>query len=684
MKKAMLFPLILLFIIAFQGGCQKSDIAITHPDDARHARIGVMTGSTGEAITIARYPEAKVKSFDDIMDAVAAMSSGQLDAIVTAFPAALQVSKKNQELKVLPDPLAYEDTAIAIRKGNDWLLVSLNRIIAELKRDGTLVSMKQRWFKPDLSPYEEPNIILPTEGEPLKIGVSATREPFSFVDKKGRVSGHDGELARLIGAKLRRPVEFFNMKFMALIPALQSGKVDLIITGMTATDERRKFVDFTEPYYANAQVMLVRRHPAIDKAIAAEPAVRPHTRLTSVADLKDKRIGVLLGSAHDTYATEHYPHAIILQYKAPADVALAVKTGKVDAALYDAEPLREIMRQDDSYALLGESLFDFDVGAGFKKNRESLRDQFNQFLSEIRQNGELSDMVRRWMEQGDTRMPVIENTQSNGQIVAGTSDVGLPFTAVKDNRPVGFDIELCERFAAYLGKEVKFSNMEFGSLIAAVASGKVDLIASSIYVTDERKKQINFSDPYFKMGTRVFALKNRILPAIDSGSAAGMRNRLSSPADLKDKRIGVLLGSVHDTYAMEHYPKATLLQYKSLPDLVLAVRSGKIDAAIYTRETLIEMLRGDSDLALLGDSLLSYPIGMGFNKANDVLREQFNAFLKQIKANGDFEDMAMRWLQNGSTAMPEISNAGTHGVLVVGIVSDKGLPFAVVKDGKLI
>ena len=71
------------------------------------------------------------------------------------------------------------------------------------------------------------------------------------------------------------------------------------------------------------------------------------TKLTSVNDLKEKRIGVLMGSAHESYATKTYPNATILQYKSPADVLLAVKTGKVDAALYDAEPLREIFRQDD-------------------------------------------------------------------------------------------------------------------------------------------------------------------------------------------------------------------------------------------------------------------------------------------------------------------------------------------------
>ena len=131
MKLAIAFRLMLLAALIYMSACSKTETAITSFADAQHAKIGVMTGSTGEAITIAKFPNAQVKSFDDIMDAVAAMKSGQLDAIVTAFPAALQVTKKNAELAVLPEQLAKEDTAIAVIKGNTELLSSLNKIIAE-------------------------------------------------------------------------------------------------------------------------------------------------------------------------------------------------------------------------------------------------------------------------------------------------------------------------------------------------------------------------------------------------------------------------------------------------------------------------------------------------------------------------------------------------------------------------
>ena len=173
-------------------GCSKNETVITGFDDVKNAKIGVMTGSTGEGVARNRFPQAQVKSFDDIMDAVAAMKSGQLDAIMTLIPAALQVAKNNPEFRLLPEPLDSEDTAIAIKKGNDDLLAAVNRIISDLKADGTLADMRKRWLKPDMTPYVEMKITRPKEGKVLKIGVSATREPFSFVDKDGRVTGHDG------------------------------------------------------------------------------------------------------------------------------------------------------------------------------------------------------------------------------------------------------------------------------------------------------------------------------------------------------------------------------------------------------------------------------------------------------------------------------------------------------------
>jgi polar amino acid transport system substrate-binding protein len=228
-------------------------------DDAQHATIGIMTGTTGEIIARNRFPKADLKHFDDIMDAFMALKSGKIDAIVTTYLTANQLCKKNPDVHFLSEDLVKESVSVAVKKGNTPLLQVANSLIDELEADGTIADMHSRWYDNVQGVYQEPEIALPDSGDALRIGVSATREPMSFVDRNGRVTGFDGELARRLAAKLKKPIRFYDMKFMALIPALESGKIDAVITGISSTEEREKRVDFSRPYFYIAQVLLVKK-----------------------------------------------------------------------------------------------------------------------------------------------------------------------------------------------------------------------------------------------------------------------------------------------------------------------------------------------------------------------------------------------------------------------------------------
>ena len=240
-------------------GCSKTEKTISSFADAKDAAIGVMTGGTGEQLALKRFPSANIKGFDSVMDALSALKSHQLDAVLTIYPIALNLIKQDPGYWYLQEPVELEETAIAVKKNNDILYTAVDNVISDLKRDGTMEDMKKRWFKMESTPYDEVAISLPKEGDILKIGVCASLEPFCFMGADQKITGHECELARRIAAKLNRPIKFLDMKISALLPALQSGKIDLIVTGMIATEERRKLVDFTQSYFANAYVLLVKK-----------------------------------------------------------------------------------------------------------------------------------------------------------------------------------------------------------------------------------------------------------------------------------------------------------------------------------------------------------------------------------------------------------------------------------------
>src|SRR5262249_12234289 len=148
---------------------------------------------------------------------------------------------------------------------------------------------------------------------------------------------------------------------------------------------------------------------------------------------------------------------------------------------------------------------------------------------------------------------------------------------------------------------------------------------------------------------------------------------LRSQDDLADKRIGVLVGSVYDTYAMQKWPKANIMHFQAYPDMILALGTNKVDAVIYDSEPLREVLRERSDLAKFGPALFTLPMGMGFQKGNP-LRGKFNAFLTEIRSNGVYDDMTTRWIDHRDYRMPDISIVNPRGKLVVGTTGGS-MPF---------
>ncbi len=252
---------------------------------------------------------------------------------------------------------------------------------------------------------------------------------------------------------------------------------------------------------------------------AAAPAPGAGGGAVTMEEVARGKVGVLLGTVYDTYLMKNYPDTQVLQYKSYPDLILAVQSGKVDSGFINCQVFSELQRENPFLVTLVNDVFSNPVGVGFNQENDALREEFNRFLAEIKVNGGYDDWHRRWFEDSNYSMPVVGNTKARGKIVVGiVSDKGLPFTVIKDNQLVGSDIELVERFGAYLQKEVEFSDMEFGSLIAAVSTNKVEMIVSTIMITDERKQQIDFSDPYFELSACVMGLKKEEAGAQESPS----------------------------------------------------------------------------------------------------------------------------------------------------------------------
>jgi polar amino acid transport system substrate-binding protein len=254
-------------------------------------------------------------------------------------------------------------------------------------------------------------------------------------------------------------------------------------------------------------------------APAGTPAPASSQGTTTMDEVAKGKIGVLLGTVYDTYLQKNYPTTQVLQYKNYPDLILAVQSEKVDSGFINCQAFKELQKENPFLVTLVDDVFSNPVGVGFNQGNDALREEFNRFLQKIKSDGVYDDWYQRWFKDSNYEMPAIENAGTNGKIIVGmVSDKGYPFTVVKENQLVGSDIELAERFGAYLQKEVVFSDMEFAGLIAAVSTNKVDMIISTMMITEERKKQVDFSDPYFELSACVMGARKEQAGAQDAPS----------------------------------------------------------------------------------------------------------------------------------------------------------------------
>ena len=658
-----LLNLMILFLILSLGGCGNKESKITSLKMLdRGKTFAVPTGTAADQFVLKKFPDAKIVYYNSVLDCAMAVKGGKADAAVYDKPILLNIAAKNDGLSVLSEVLFDDYYGFAVQLQDTALKTVIDETLAELKKNSIYKEMTNRWFPAKGNPAAMPKIEANGENGVLKFGTAAVTEPMSFVDGNQQIVGFDIEFATYIAKKLNKKLEIVDMEFGAMIPALIAGKVDMIGAGLSITSERAKKVLFSESYYLSGLAAIINDE---SKQIQTAAVLK----LQNIEDIKDKRIGVLMGSIHDVYATKRFPDATILQFQSVSDMLTALNLEKIDVAFYDQISVKDVLSKNDEIGILEDNVFRVPIAAGFNKENEQLRNQLDSFLKEIKSNGVYNEMVDRWMNKSIKEMPEIQNTNTTGTLKVGVvSDLGMPFTILQNGRLAGFDIELSMRFAAYIHKEFVPMDMPFGSLIAAISTQKIDLITASMMITDERKKQINFSEPYFESAVNVIAKKKNITREASS--------KLTKLDDIANKKIGIFTGTVHDAFISKKYPNASVFRFESTADMMLSVKSGKIDAAMFDLTTARILLKHNPELGLLSDDVLNMPLGVGFNKNNPALLDEFNKFLKEIRQDGIYDTIFKRWFINDAetAVMPDFSQPETGKRLAAG-VSVNDLPY---------
>ena len=224
----------------------------------------------------------------------------------------------------------------------------------------------------------------------------------------------------------------------------------------------------------------------------------PANTVHSIDDLKGKTIGVQLGTTGDIYA-EDVEDAKVEKYNKGADAVQALKQGKIDAVLIDSEPAKVFVKENDDLEILDEPFAEEEYAIAIKLDNTALQADINKALSELKADGTLDKIKNNYIgdEAGKSPYKSPEGVdRSKGKLVMATNAEFPPYESKNGDDIVGIDVDMMKAVCDKLGYELTIDDMVFDSIIAAVSSGKADVGVAGMTVTEDRQKNVLFSDPY--------------------------------------------------------------------------------------------------------------------------------------------------------------------------------------------
>lgn len=221
--------------------------------------------------------------------------------------------------------------------------------------------------------------------------------------------------------------------------------------------------------------------------------------------------------------------------------------------------------------------------------------------------------------------PTVKTVEA-GKLIAGSDTAFPPFESMEGNTAVGFDVDIVAAVAKEIGLTSEFKSYKFDTLIPTLkAGGKFDIIASGMTINADRKKEIDFSDPY-----------------IDSNQSISVKNdsTVKSAADLAGKKIGVQSGTTGEDWTKSNIPTAQRVPFKTATEAFAALQAGNVDAVINDLPVTVEIVKDKArGLVIVKEVATGEQYGFAVSKDNPDLLKAINDGLAKVKASGEYKTL---------------------------------------------
>lgn len=221
-------------------------------------------------------------------------------------------------------------------------------------------------------------------------------------------------------------------------------------------------------------------------------------------------------------------------------------------------------------------------------------------------------------------------TVQKGKLVMVTNAEFPPYEFHDQNAIVGIDVEIAGAIAEQLGLELEIEDIAFDSIIPEIVSGKADIGAAGMTVTEDRKQNVDFSDTYAH-ATQVIIVKE------DS--------EITGVADLEGKIMGVQQGTTGDIYVSGDYGDEAVERYAKGMEAVQALAQGKVDAVVIDGEPAKQYIKEVEGLKIIDESYTDEDYAIAIKKGNTAMVEAVNKALAELKSEGKLDEIVAKYIQ---------------------------------------
>ena len=651
--------------------------------DLNGKTVGVQTGTTAERkMTV--YEEASrsgVERYYALSDAAKALAEKKVDCLMLDEASANAVAKSNPNLKAYEKAFSEESYAFAFQKGNKELRDKVNKALKKLLDNKTIDKIVQNYIGPDeqkgRSPYQVKKDVK-RSGE-LTVAVSTDTKPYAYTEGS-RITGVDIDVLQAVCDELGYELKLQTVSSDELVDNVRYGSADMAAVGAggyPVTEANKSRVDFSSVYTKSRQIIML----YAEESSAEEPEEEPEEEpAADEYDFKDKRIGVQLGTTGDIYATDFEDDgtAKVERYNKAADAIQALKQKKLDCVILDEQPAKEFVSRNDDIRIFDKEFTQEDYALCVKKGNKDLLNKVNTALKKLKNDGTISRIITNYIgtdEEKGTMPYQKKDVKRSGTLVVATNAEFPPYEYVSEKQIVGIDMDIMQAICDELGMELKIENMKFDSIIASVNAGKADIGAAGMTVTEDRLKNIDFSDSY--------TTSKQVIIVCDEKS-----DEITGVDDLTGKRIGVQLGTTGDIYATDYEDEGTakVERYNKAADAIQALKQKKIDCVILDEQPAKAFAAVNTDIKILEEEFTVEDYALCVKKGNKELLNKINQTLKKLKENGTLQKIIDNYIGTDESigkSPYEKKDIKRSGTLVVATNAEFP-PYEYVSNGKIV